>query len=282
MKGAQETVLDINRTWWDQLVPLHLASPFYDLADLRAGEGRLGPIEDRELGPVTGLSVLHLQCHFGRDSLILAQNGAHVTGLDFSEPAIAAAGRLAQELGLEERTRFLQTSIDDALATLDQHGLCGTFDRIFVTWGALMWLADIRIWARTVAGALKPGGALYLAEAHPSAMVFDDEVAGPNGFPGPLVPYFETGPHMLDSSQDYANPQTVLDWTKTAHFQHGLGDILGALSEAGLTLRWFHEHDSVPWAMFGLLVDGGDGLFRWPDRAWLPLSFSLWAERTAP
>src|SRR4051812_11829102 len=97
----------LNRMNWDERVSIHLDAPGYDLAPLRAGRGRLNPIEEREIGPVAGKRILHLQCHFGHDSLTLAQRGAEVVGLDFSEAAIEAAWALAEETGLSSRARFV-------------------------------------------------------------------------------------------------------------------------------------------------------------------------------
>ena len=164
----------LNRANWDERVPIHLAAPIYDLAPLRAGEARMNAIEEAELGPVDGLRLLHLQCHFGHDSLILAQRGATVVGLDFSPPAIAAARAAAGALGLADRARFVEADVYDAPGAI---GEPASFDRVYVTWGAICWLPDIAGWARIVAHFLKPGGSLYLAEGHPSAMVLDDERA---------------------------------------------------------------------------------------------------------
>ncbi len=173
----------LNRANWDERVPIHLGAKSYDLGPLRAGRGRLHTIEEAELGPVGGLRVLHLQCHFGRDSLTLAQRGADVVGLDFSEPAIAAARVLASDLGLEARARFVAADVYDAPAAIpDAHA----FDLVYVTWGALWWLPDVRRWAEVVAHFLKPGGRLYLADGHPSAFVYDDEVPDPRRHARPV------------------------------------------------------------------------------------------------
>jgi SAM-dependent methyltransferase len=131
----------LNRANWDERVPLHLGAKSYDLGPLRAGRGRLHTIEEAELGPVGGLRVLHLQCHFGKDSLTLAQRGATVVGLDFSEPAIAAAQALARELGLDGRASFVAADVYNAPAAIPN---AHAFDLAYVTWGALWWLPDMR------------------------------------------------------------------------------------------------------------------------------------------
>jgi len=175
----------LNRANWDERVAIHLAAPLYDLARLRSGHARLQPIEEAELGPVAGLRLLHLQCHFGHDTLILAQRGAEVWGLDFSAPAIGAARGLAAELGLSDRARFFQADLYDAPAVIAEPT---SFDRVYVTWGAICWLRDIAGWARIAAHFLQPGGSVYLAEGHPAALVLDDAVATPDGRPGFYFP----------------------------------------------------------------------------------------------
>jgi SAM-dependent methyltransferase len=263
----------LNRANWDERVAIHLRAPMYDLSDLRAGRGRLEAIEEAELGPVAGERIAHLQCHFGADTLRLAQKGAEVVGLDFSAPAIDAARGLAAELGLA--ARFVCADVYDAVEAIPgPHG----FDRVFVTWGALCWLPDVAGWARVVAALLRPGGRLFLADGHPTAYVFDDDVAR-DGRPGWFAPYFERGPLVLDDPRDYADPAARLAHARTHQFQHTLADILNALAAAGLSLDWLHEHDGVPWRMFACLVEGRDRLFRFADRPWLPLSYSLSATR---
>ena len=153
-----------NRAHWDEKVPLHLGPRGYNLMGLRAGHGRFNAIEEAELWPVDGSRILHLQCHFGSDSLKLAQRGATVVGLDFSAPAINAARKLADELGLGGRAQFVQSDLYDAPAAISE---AATFDTVFVTWGAITWLPDIYRWAEIVCHFLKPGGSLYLADAHP-------------------------------------------------------------------------------------------------------------------
>ena len=266
----------LNRANWDERVRVHLGPGGYDLTSLRAGRDRLHAIEEAELGSVDGLRILHLQCHFGRDTLILAQRGAEVVGLDFSAPAIDAARKLAAEFGLEGRARFVEADLYDAEAAIaEPHA----FDLVFVTWGAIYWLPDIRRWAGIVAHFLRPGGALYLADGHPAALVFDDERRQPDGNPGYFLPYFQREPLVYDNSVDYVDRAARLQNSRQVVWMHPLGDTMTALVDAGLRLEWLHEHDSITWRMFESLVEGADGLYRWPDKPWLPLSFSLRAMR---
>jgi SAM-dependent methyltransferase len=267
----------VNRANWDERVAVHLASPFYDLAPLRAGKGQLNPIEEAELRPVAGQRVLHLQCHFGRDTLALAQRGAaEVVGLDFSPEAVRAARALAAELGLADRARFVEADLYDAPAAIPEPA---SFDLVYVTWGAINWLPDIRRWAEIVAFFLKPGGTLYLAEGHPAALVLDDAAPRQGDMPGWFAPYFQREPCVFDDPSDYADPDATLRNARTYSWMHPVGEIVTGILAAGMSLKWLHEHDRVPWRMFEILVEEGDGMYRWPKEPWLPLAFSLRAER---
>jgi SAM-dependent methyltransferase len=265
---------ELNRANWDERVAIHLAPGGYDLAPLRAGRGKLDAIVEGELGAVSRLRVLHLQCHFGKDSLVLASREAEVTGLDFSGAAIDAARQLATELGLS--ARFVQADVYEAPTAIPEPA---SFDLVFATWGTVTWLPDVIEWARVVASFLRPGGSLYFADAHPTAMVFDDLGAGANGVPGWFVPYFERMPLLIDDPSDYANPAAKLANSRQVNWLHTTGAILDALREAGLRIEWLHEHPRVTWRMFRQLVRDADGLWTWPNRLWLPLAISLRAVR---
>jgi SAM-dependent methyltransferase len=236
----------------------------------------LNAIEEAELPPVEGKRLAHLQCHFGADSLALAQRGAEVVGLDFSAAAIEVARRLASELGLTDRARFVHADLYDALAAIPPPH---RFDMVFVTWGAICWLPDISRWARIVAALLRPGGSLYLAEGHPAAYVFDDATRSSDGTPGLFAPYFSHEPVVDTEGADYVDPDARLANSTIYNWIHPLGDVITSLIASGMTLSWLHEHDGVPWRMFRVLVKDASGLYRWPDKPWLPLAFSLSATR---
>lgn len=270
---------EANRANWDERVDIHLKA--YDLSSLRAGRGTLNAIEEAELGSVAGLRVLHLQCHFGNDTLALAQRGAEVVGLDFSPSAIAAARRLAEELGLAARARFVEADLYDAPAAIAEPQ---AFDLVYITWGTICWLPDIVRWGEIIAHFLKPGGAFYFAEGHPAALVLDDETPCADGCPGFFAPYFQREALIMDDHRDYADPNARLANTRTHQFMHPLADVVMALLRAGLTLEFLHEHETAAWKMFSCLVEDGTGdgqwrQYRWPDRPWLPLSYSLRARR---
>lgn len=275
----------LNRAHWDEKVPVHLGSDFYDLAPLKRGEGRLYPVEEAELPRIApdgweGLRVLHLQCHFGADSLVLAQRGAEVVGLDFSMPAIRAARELATELVLDERTRFVCADLYDARHRLpDPEG----FDVVFTTWGTIGWLPDTAEWARIIAWFLKPGGRLYFADGHPTAFVFDDAAGsvpvGGRPFPLPAYSYFREEGLSLDEDGDYADPEATLANSRTVEWMHPLGRTITDLIAAGLDIDFLHEHDAVPWRIFAACERGDDGMWRMPGEPMIPLGMSLGATR---
>jgi SAM-dependent methyltransferase len=268
--------LDANRAQWDERVPVHLASDFYDQSKLRAGHGQLYPLEEAELAALYpqglgGLRVLHLQCHFGADSLVLAQRGATVVGIDFSKPAVLAARALAAEVGLQDRARFIHANVYDARHTLPEPE---SFDLVYTTWGTIGWLPDVAEWARIIAWYLKPGGRLYFADGHPTAFVFDglDDA----GMPAYAYPYNSDGAaDVVEDTTDYADDGAVLENTKTFEWTHPIGETLTALLDAGLSIEFFHEHYEVPWRIFPSAVPTQPGMFGWPDKKWLPLSYSL-------
>jgi SAM-dependent methyltransferase len=179
-------------------------------------------------------------------------------------------------LGLADRARFVQADLYDARAAIPKPA---SFDRVYVTWGAIIWLPDIVRWAEIVAHFLKPGGSLYLAEVHPAALVFDDAAQQPGGRPGFFAPYFSRDPVIWDEPHDYVDESAVAQHAVTHTWIHPLGDLVTALIQAGLRLDWLHEHEAITWHMFKQLVEGGDGQWRWPDKPWLPLAFSLQATR---
>lgn len=264
---------ELNLANWEERVAIHLGADGYDLSSHRAGAGQLDAIVAAELEDVAGKRVLHLQCHIGHDSIALAHRGAMVVGVDFSPGAIQAARTLALECGVD--ARFIETDVYDASdAMADEFGC---FDLVFTTWGTICWLPDLTRWAQTIRYFLKPGGALYFADQHPVALVFDD-VGGSGddeGRPDWLVPYFERAPQVFDEITDYADRNSLLVNRRTVQWMHPLADILAALSAAGLRVEWLHEHLRVTWRMFPGLIRDDDGLWTWPNRPWLPLSVSL-------
>jgi SAM-dependent methyltransferase len=280
--------LDANRAHWDERVPIHVSSSFYDQDPLRAGAGRLTRIDEAELFrlfpgadgrfDLAGKRVLHLQCHFGADTLTLAQRGASVIGLDFSMAAIRQARLLAEELNLGEQSRFVASNLYDARHALPEPE---SFDVIFTTWGTICWLPDVAEWARIVEWFLKPGGVLYFADGHPAAQVFEADPEMPAALPVFRYPYAAETPDVYDEASDYADENAVLENTRGWEWSHPLSTTVGAVLDAGLRLDRLAEHDELPWRMFPHLVAAGEGMFGWPDENWLPLAVSIVAFKPA-
>ncbi|WP_395242685.1 class I SAM-dependent methyltransferase [Agromyces sp. MMS24-K17] len=271
--------LDDNRANWDDRVPVHVASEMYDRASLRAGGSQLDPIAAAGIARLfpdglEGVRILHLQCHFGSDTLSLANLGATVVGIDFSEPAIEEARRTATELGLADRARFIQANVYDARHMLpDPEG----FDLVFTTWGTIGWLPDVAEWARIVAWFLKPGGRLYFADGHPTAWIFDydGKPDADAGLPAVRFPYVSDGPDVLDDPSDYADADASIAHARTWEWTHPLSETLGALRAAGLAVEEFEEHYRLPWRIFPAVVPLEDGMYGWPDTKWIPLGIEI-------
>jgi 2-polyprenyl-3-methyl-5-hydroxy-6-metoxy-1,4-benzoquinol methylase len=173
----------LNRANWDDRVPIHLASRFYDLEGFRKTRDSLRAFEPAEAGAVHGKDLVHLQCHLGLDTLSWAGRGARVSGLDFSAPAIEAARSLAAELGIS--ASFVTSDVYDAVTVFGGQ----QFDIVYTGIGALYWLPDIPKWARVVPELLRPGGFLHLVEGHPFADLLDEQT-------GSVISrdYFDTAP----------------------------------------------------------------------------------------
>lgn len=261
--------LEQNRDRWDELVPIHAASEFYDLAGFRAGRCALTPIELEEVGDVSGRSLLHLQCHFGMDTLSWARRGARVTGVDFSQPAIERATALARELDLE--ARFLCSDIGALPPELDD-----SFDVVFTSRGVLCWLPDLTAWGQTIARCLVPGGRFVVFDSHPFVHTLDDETTSPEL--RAVHPYRSSEPFRWESSQTYTDAAVPVQNTVSYEWHHGLGDIVAALTSAGLVVESLREHTVAFHRQLPFMALGDDGWWRLPEGLpAVPLTFSLQA-----
>ena len=272
MPDPRPDPIEQNRARWDEVVDVHVNSDFYRVVEFKRGETSLDPLILSEIGDVTGLKLLHLQCHFGLDTLSLARLGARITGLDFSPKAIAAARALAAEAGIE--ARFVEARVEEA------PDLAGTdFDMVFTSWGVLVWLPDITLWAQTVARCLKPGGRLYLAEGHPMTWVFEDRKENYLDNLHVVRSYFLDGAQHWDDLRDYADPSVSLNHHTSNEWQRTLGEVVTALAQAGLRIDFLHEHDKLVWpGIVGMERKGR--FFQAPDGApRLPVAYSISARK---
>ena len=266
-----------NRRLWDAWTAIHTTGSFYDVRRFRDDptDVRIRPWESDEVGAVAGKSLLHLQCHFGLDTLSWARLGAaHVTGVDFSEPAIAFATALAAEVGLADRSRFVVSDIYALPGPLADE----MFDIVYTGRGALGWLPDLEPWARVVAGLLAPGGIFYIHEGHPVLWALADE----QPTEALAVGYDYWGGETLSFPVEgsYADPTADVDADVEHGWNHSLGEIVTALASNGLHIDFLHEKRELEWPA-PFLVDRGDGVHVWPETmaGSLPLMYSLRAHR---
>ena len=262
---STEKYFEANKASWNESVAIHKNSDFYELKEFKEGMNKLHDLEREELGDISGKSVLHLQCHFGMDTLSLERLGAEVTGVDFSEEGIRTAEEIRDELGM--KAEFVLSDIYSLPLKLDKK-----FDIVFTSYGVLLWLPDLDKWAKMISHFLKDDGFFYIAEMHPFGYVFDNssevkdlEVKYPYfKKPEPLV-FTEDGTYA-DIGAKKTN-KTTYEWT------HSLSDIFMALMNSGLKIEFFHEHPFTVWKQFPWMKKGSDRYYRMDEE--IPLLFSL-------
>ena len=268
---SEGQALAANRKRWSSLVSVHLRSRYYSVGRFKASKNSLSKLDRAEVGDVRGRSLLHLQCHFGMDTLSWARLGARVTGVDFSLEAIQAARALGEEL--EIPSRFVCSDIYD----LPRH-LKGTYDIVYTSHGVLCWLPNLFRWGRVVARYLRPGGRFHMIESHPLTQLLDSEGARPAL--NPRGRYFNDGrPTHFKSDLTYADgrtprPMDMYEWP------FSLSGVINALAGAGLRIEYVHEFPFCDWKFSRWVIQRKDD--NWYPRssdAGLPLTFSLKATK---
>jgi SAM-dependent methyltransferase len=270
--------IDLNRAHWDDRAPAHAASPDYAFERFVADPHFLSEVVTFDvplLGDVRGLQGVHLQCHVGTDTISLARLGAVMTGLDFSGASIVEAKRLSARSGTP--VEFVESNVYDALSVLPAEG----FDLVYTGVGALCWLPEVGPWANVVASLLCPGGRLFLREGHPMMWAIDetrteDLVIG--------YPYFELQePLVSEDPGTYVATEAEFTHNVTHWWNHGLGEIVTALLDAGMQLTGLTEHQSVPWqALPGQMEQVDLGEWQLADRPWrLACTYTLQAVKPA-
>jgi SAM-dependent methyltransferase len=245
--------MEANRRLWDDRVDVHHRSDYYDVESFRGGRSTLRSVELEELGEVDGRSLLHLQCHFGLDTLSLARMGARVTGVDFSEPAVALARTLAAELDIE--ARFIQSNVYELTRVLHEQ-----FDVVFTSYGTLTWLPDIPGWARVVARFLRPGGTFVFVDGHPIPSCLE-EVDGRLEVQHSL---FRDEPWELLTRTTYAGSEVLPVARENFQWPWTVGGMMSALIDAGLRVQRLRELPIDTWRRFPSMTQGGDGWWRLP------------------
>ncbi|MEU4216964.1 class I SAM-dependent methyltransferase [Actinoplanes sp. NPDC026623] len=270
----------LNRANWDERAPAHAASAGYRVDAFAADPAHLSGVVRFDLpllGDVKGLRGVHLQCHIGTDTVSLARLGATMTGVDFSPASLAEARRISALAG--NPVEFVESDVYDAVDRLGEGG----FDLVYTGIGALCWLPDIRRWARVVAGLLRPGGRLFIREGHPVLWALTDPLPA-DGALTLGYPYFEQAePLVWNEGGTYVDTDVEFTHITTHEWNHGLGEIVTALIDAGMQVTGLVEHDSVPWdALPGHTRRLGDDEWQLADRPErLPHSYTLQAVRTA-
>ncbi|SEG59883.1 class I SAM-dependent methyltransferase [Sphingobacterium lactis] len=262
----QEQYKEIYKKLWNQKTDAHVTSDFYANADFLNGETSLNPIELDLLGEVKDKKILHLQCHFGQDSLSLARLGAAVTGVDLSDRAIAKAQELNNHLGLD--ATFICSDVYET-----PHSLDGQFDLVFSSYGTIGWLPDLNKWAQVITRCLKPGGKLVFVEFHPIVWSFDYE------FTKIAYSYFNKEAIIEEETGTYADREANIV-AKSVSWNHPLSDVIQSLINNGMTVESFAEYDYSPYNCFLNTVEIAPKKFQIRGmEGKLPMLYSLTAKK---
>ncbi len=238
----------INKQSWNNRTDVHVKSDFYDVEGFLKGKSSLNDIELNLLGDVKGKSILHLQCHFGQDSISLSRLGAHVTGIDLSDKAIERARVLAADAGTV--TEFICSDVYDLPNHLDKQ-----YDIVFTSYGVVGWLPDMDKWAKVIAHFLKPEGRFVMAEFHPVLWMFDDE------FEKVGYSYFNSGAIVETESGTYADRDADLK-EEYIMWNHGFAEVFTSLLQNGLQIEALQEFDYSPYNVFKHTVEIAPNKYR--------------------
>ena len=239
--------LEINRRSWNERTKVHIDSDFYDNKTFLEGRNSLNQIELDILGDISGKSILHLQCHFGQDTISLTRLGAKATGVDLSDEAIQKARELAEQTGSD--ARFINCDVYSLPDYLE-----GQFDLVFSTYGTIGWLPDIDQWARVVSHFLKPQGELLLVEFHPVVWMFDDD------FEKVAYKYTNSDPIQETESGSYTDNEAPIH-TELVSWNHGLGEVVTACVNTGMEIELLKEYDYSPYNCFPNMIEKKAGHF---------------------
>lgn len=240
--------IDINKSSWNKKTPIHLESAFYDMEGFLAGKTSLKEIELSLIGNIEGKRILHLQCHFGQDTLSLGRMGATVTGVDFSDVAISKAKEIAAQINVDA------TFICCDIYHLSDH-LAEKFDLVYTTYGTIGWLPDLNKWASIVSNFLKPGGEFVFVEFHPAVWMFDDD------FQKIGYNYFNTGPIVETYTGTYADKSADLK-EQYVMWNHGMGEVVNSILNNGMELQQLEEYNFSPYPNFNHKVEPSPGRYR--------------------
>ena len=240
--------IEKNKASWNNKTDYHINSEFYDMDNFLKGKSSLNDIELKLLGDITGKTILHLQCHFGQDSISLARMGAAVTGVDLSDKAISKATGIAKQL--DANANFICCNIYDLPKHLDKK-----FDIVFTSYGTIGWLPDLDQWAAIVSKYLKPGGKFVFVEFHPVIWMYDDD------FENVKYNYSKSDPIIETVSGTYADRSAPIT-TETVNWNHGISEVVNSLIKHGLEINILNEYDYSPYNCFNKTEEFEPGKFR--------------------
>jgi len=264
--STNKDYFEVNKATWNEKVKVHSESKMYDLEDFKRGKSSLMNYELDALGDVKGKSLLHLQCHFGQDTLSWSRLGAKCVGVDISNEGIKLAQQLNEELGLD--AEFVCCNVLDTSKYVKEK-----FDIVFTSYGVIGWLPDLIPWAKMIAKRLKNGGTFYIVEFHPIVWMFD-YTAGQ-----PIMKYGYMQDEVIYEEYEgtYANQSSKMV-SKEYGWNHGLGEVVSALTEAGLHIDYLKEHDESPYNVLPDLIETKSGNYATKDRLY-PLIFEIKATK---
>lgn len=252
--------LETNRRAWNQRTAIHLDSAFYDVPGFLDGQSSLKDIELRELSPVSDKRLLHLQCHFGLDTLSLARLGAEVTGIDLSDAAIEAARDLSARAGIA--AEFACGDVYQARSLVN-----GEFDIVFTSYGTIGWLPQLDSWAEAISACLAPGGRFHIVEFHPHYFAFCGEK------------YFShTSPDVTNAGTYTENGGSTCN--ELCEWSHPLSEVINSLVKHGLSIEFLNEYDYSPYNCFEDLEEREPGKFYPVTALDVPMLFSIGAVRS--
>ncbi len=253
---------ETNKATWNEKVKVHSQSDMYDMQAFKKGKSSLMPYELKALGDVSGKSLLHLQCHFGQDTLSWSRLGAKCTGVDLSDEGVKVAKQLNEELELD--AEFVCCNVLDTSEYVKQQ-----FDIVFTSYGVIGWLPDLKPWGKMIAERLKSGGKFFMAEFHPIVWMFDyleDTPVMKYGYMQDEVIYEEYEGTYADEDSKMVSRE--YGWN------HGLGEVVSALTEAGLHIEYLKEYDESPYNVLSNLIKTESGMYVTKDKLY-PLIFTL-------
>lgn len=244
----EENYLEINRQSWNNRTDAHLKSEFYDLDGFLNGKTSLNEIELDLLGDINGKSILHLQCHFGQDTISLSRLGARVTGIDLSDRAIESAKQIAKDTN--SKAKFICCDIYDLPNHLNEK-----FDIVFTSYGTIGWLPDLNKWAKIISEFLTPNGQFVFVEFHPFVWMFDDK------FEKIGYRYFNSGAIIETENGTYADKKADITQSYVM-WNHGLGEVINSLINNGLQINSLDEFDYSPYNCFNKTTEFEPKKFR--------------------